>query len=80
MGMELIQIFISRFTQSFMLKILDSVVPNQYDFFYMPVDFKTNCNLGFGYVSMIDSASVVTLYTAVSSGYHELSDDRLTIS
>ena len=65
MGIELTGILSIRFTQNFMLKILDSVVPNRYDFFYMPVDFKTNCNLGFGYVSMIDNASVVTLYTAV---------------
>ena len=50
-----------RFTQDFLLRILNSVVPNRYDFFYMPVDFKTNCNLGFGYVSMLDTASVVKL-------------------
>lgn len=54
-----------RFTQDFLLRILNSVVPNRYDFFYMPVDFKTNCNLGFGYVSMLDTASVVKLYDAV---------------
>lgn len=33
----------------------------------MPVDFKTNCNLGFGYVSMLDTASVVKLYEAVGA-------------
>lgn len=59
--------FTRRFSQSFMLKILNSFVENEYDFFYMPVDFKTNCNLGFGYVSMINTHSVVKLYNAVSS-------------
>ena len=53
------------FTQELMLRILDTIVPNKYDFFYMPVDFKTNCNLGFGYVSMVDNASVVKLYDSV---------------
>lgn len=48
-----------------MLEILDSFVKNEYDFFYMPVDFKTNCNLGFGYVSMINVDCVVKLYKAV---------------
>ena len=33
----------------------------------MPVDFKSNCNLGFGYVSMLDTASVVKLYEAVGA-------------
>lgn len=54
------------FTQSFLLEVLDSFVKNQYDFFYMPVDFKTNCNLGFGYVSMINTQSVVSLYNALN--------------
>lgn len=52
-----------------MLEILDSFVKNEYDFFYMPVDFKTNCNLGFGYVSMINTTSVVHLYYAVLINY-----------
>ena len=51
-----------------MLNILDTIVPNKYDFFYMPVDFKTNCNLGFGYVSVVDNASVVKLYDSVRLG------------
>lgn len=50
-----------------MLEILDSFVKNEYDFFYMPVDFKTNCNLGFGYVSMTSTQSVINLYNAVSN-------------
>lgn len=60
--------FTGRFTQSFVLDILDSFVKNEYDFFYMPVDFKTNCNLGFGYVSMVSTSCVVKLYNAVGAG------------
>lgn len=50
------------FTQEYMLRILDNYVENEYDFFYMPVDFKTNCNLGFGYISLTTSESVIALY------------------
>lgn len=57
------------FSQSFMLEILNTFVENEYDFFYMPVDFKTNCNLGFGYVSMINTQSVIKLYNAVAFSY-----------
>lgn len=56
---------ITSFTQEQLLAILDSIVPSQYDFFYMPVDYKTNCNLGFGYVSMITVRAVERVYTAV---------------
>ena len=62
------EMLIGRFTQDLMLNILDTIVPNKYDFFYMPVDFKTNCNLGFGYVSVVDNASVVKLYDSVRLG------------
>ena len=51
-----------------MLGILDSVIPNQFDFFYMPVDFKTNCNLGFGYVSVVSADSLLCLYNSVWIG------------
>lgn len=57
------------FSQSFMLEILNTFVENEYDFFYMPVDFKTNCNLGFGYVSMVNTQSVIKLYNAVAFSY-----------
>lgn len=48
-----------------MLTILDSHIANQYDFFYMPVDIETNCNLGFGYVSVTSSDSLLHLYKCV---------------
>ncbi|KAK8811143.1 hypothetical protein WA538_005304 [Blastocystis sp. DL] len=54
------------FTQEKMLGILDSVIPNQFDFFYMPVDFKTNCNLGFGYVSVVSADSLLCLYNSLN--------------
>lgn len=53
------------FTQEQMLTILDSHIANQYDFFYMPVDIETNCNLGFGYVSVTSSDSLLHLYKCV---------------
>ena len=56
---------ITSFTQDQMLAILDSHIPNQYDFFYMPVDIETNCNLGFGYVSVTSSDSLLHLYKCV---------------
>lgn len=58
---------ISSFSQEQMLNILDSFIPDQYDFFYMPVDFKTNCNLGFGYVSVTSLDSLLHLYNCVKN-------------
>ena len=55
------------FTQEFLIHILESIIPASYVFVYMPVDFDTNCNLGFGYVSVSDLASLVKLYECVGA-------------
>lgn len=47
------------------MDLLNNYVPNSYEFVYIPVDLYTNSNLGFGYVSLIDSCSLMTLYDAV---------------
>ena len=50
-----------------MIHILESIIPASYVFVYMPVDFDTNCNLGFGDVSVSDLASLVKLYECVGA-------------
>lgn len=57
----------SSFSQDLMITLLNRLIPNQFDFFYMPVDFKTNCNLGFGYVSVTSSEALLQLYSCVRS-------------
>ena len=51
-----------------MLGILDSVIPNQFEIFSMPVDFKTNCKQAFGYVSVVSADSLLCLYNSVWIG------------
>ena len=47
------------------MDLLNVYAPNSYEFVYVPVDLYTNSNLGFGYVSLIDSYSLMILYNAV---------------
>ena len=56
---------VTSFTQEHLVDLLNNYVPNSYEFVYIPVDLYTNSNLGFGYVSLIDSCSLMTLYDAV---------------
>lgn len=53
------------FSRETILSIIDSYCKNQYDFFYLPIDQKTNCNLGYGYINMVDLESVIRLYKEV---------------
>lgn len=51
--------------QDRLLFILEQFVRYQIEFLYLPIDRTTECNLGYGYVSLVDSRAVLTLYQAV---------------
>ena len=53
------------FTRDAMLEIINKTCNNLYDFFYLPIDQKTSCNLGYGYINMIDIPSVIKFYSEV---------------
>ena len=57
-----------RFSRKVFVKILNQTCRNRYDFLYLPFDEKTNCNMGYGYVNMIDLESVCLLYNSVGGG------------
>ncbi|KAK8832051.1 hypothetical protein WA577_005148 [Blastocystis sp. JDR] len=50
------------FSRKVLLKIINQTCKNRFDFLYLPFDEKTNCNMGYGYVNMIDLESVCLLY------------------
>ena len=54
-----------RFSRETVLGIIDKSCKDKYDFFYLPIDQKTGCNLGYGYINMTSTDSVVTLYEEV---------------
>lgn len=53
------------FTQDKLLSILEAYVKYEIEFFYLPLDKTTGCNLGYGYVSLVNHHSVLKLYNAV---------------
>lgn len=53
------------FSQEKLLSILEQFVKYQIEFLYLPLDRNTDCNLGYGYVSLVDSHAVYSLYMAV---------------
>ena len=55
-------------SQDRLLFILEQFVHFQIEFLYLPIDRTTECNLGYGYVSLVDSRAVLTLYHAVGHG------------
>ena len=55
-------------SQEKLLAILETYVRFEIEFLYLPLDKTTSCNLGYGYVSLVNSASVLKLYNAVAMG------------
>lgn len=52
-------------SQEKLLAILETYVRFEIEFLYLPLDKTTSCNLGYGYVSLVNSASVLKLYNAM---------------
>jgi len=52
----------NKYTQKMLLERIDERHADRYDFFYLPIDLKNSCNVGYAFINMIDPLFVVTLY------------------
>ncbi|KAK9831621.1 hypothetical protein WJX74_002914 [Apatococcus lobatus] len=52
----------NKYTQAMLLEMLDSHSRDLYDFFYLPVDFKNRCNLGYAFVNFPNAADTIRCY------------------
>ena len=50
-----------------LLQIVNAYIRDRFDFFYLPIDFRTQYNLGYCYINVVDTDTVRDLYRNVSS-------------
>lgn len=61
----------NKYTQQMLLTTIDRHFANTYDFFYLPIDFKNKCNVGYAFVNFLDPSVIPALYREMNGNKWE---------
>ncbi|XP_062207142.1 protein MEI2-like 2 [Phragmites australis] len=54
----------NKYTSKMLLAAIDELHRATYDFFYLPIDFKNKCNVGYAFINMISPVHIISFFQA----------------
>ncbi|XP_047327757.1 protein MEI2-like 5 isoform X2 [Impatiens glandulifera] len=54
----------NKYTSNMLIAAIDENFKGSYDFFYLPIDLKNKCNMGYAFINMISLSHVIFFYEA----------------
>ena len=52
----------NKFTKELLISEINREFKGKYNFFYLPIDMKNNCNVGYAFINFIDLESLKSFY------------------
>ncbi|MED6106427.1 hypothetical protein PIB30_004659 [Stylosanthes scabra] len=52
----------NKYTSKMLLAAIDEKHKGTYDFFYLPIDFKNKCNVGYAFINMLSASNIIPFY------------------
>uniref|UniRef100_A0A0A9CKB3 Mei2-like C-terminal RNA recognition motif domain-containing protein n=1 Tax=Arundo donax TaxID=35708 RepID=A0A0A9CKB3_ARUDO len=70
----------NKYTSEMLLEVIDETHDGTYDFFYLPIDFKNKCNVGYAFINMTSPAHIVSFYKAFTGRKWEKFNSEKVVS